>query len=146
MIEIDLTNVKTNEYKNFKLGSNKCYIADVALKKSMSGNKMLEVKLKDAEDATLIDKIVLTDKAKWRVQQFLKACQLPHKGKISIDEKQLISRHLIVDCIAESYKKQDGTDGTAIKVKTYMVDNDYGYADPVQAEPALEEQEEDIPL
>lgn len=144
MLELDLTNVQNNEYKNFKVGKNKCYINGVLLKNSQAGNRMLEVRMRDAEGATLVDRLVLTDKAMWRVKQFLKACQLPHSGKVTIDEKQLISRHLIVDCVAEAYKKDDGTDGTAIKVKTYIEDPDFSFGDEVKEEAPKEE--EDIPL
>lgn len=144
MLELDLTKVQNNEYKNFKLGKNKCYINGVLLKNSQAGNRMLEVRMQDAEGATLVDRLVLTDKAMWRVKQFLKACQLPHSGKITIDEKQLLNRHLIVDCFAESYKKDDGTDGTAIKVKTYIEDPDFSFIDEVKEDGP--KAEEDIPL
>jgi hypothetical protein len=143
MIELDLTNVKETEYKNFKVGKNKCYINGVLLKKSQAGNNMLEVRMRDAEGATLTDKLVLTEKAMWRVKQFLKACQLPHSGKVNIDEKQLLSRHLIVDCVAEAYTKQDGTEGTAIKVKQYIEDPSFSFGDDA---PKEEIKEDDIPL
>jgi len=144
MLELDLTNVKSNEYKNFNVGKQKCYINGVLLKTSQAGNKMLEVRFSNADGAKLIDKLVLTDKAMWRVQQFLKACQLPHKGKVNIDEKQLLGRHLIVDCIAESYTKQDGSEGTAIKVKSYIEDPAFSFADEV-TEPE-EKEYDDVPL
>lgn len=143
MLELDLTKAENKEYKNFKVGKNKCYINGVLLKNSQAGNKMLEVRMRDEEGATLVDRLVLTEKAMWRVKQFLKACQLPHNGKVSIDEKQLLNRHFIVDCVAEAYTKQDGTEGTAIKVKEYIEDPDFSFGDDVKQE---EVKEEDIPL
>ena len=149
MIELDLSGVQQNEYKYFDVGINKCYIDSVKKTTSQSGNPMLEVHLKRKDGASLTDRLVLTPSAMWRVQVFLKACQLPHKGKVSIDEKDINSRHLQVECFAEAYKKQDGTDGTVIKVKKYIADPDFNYA---ALEQAMKEQPEqtvssdDIPL
>lgn len=146
MLELDLSQVKESQHKNFNVGKNKCYVNGVFLKTSQAGNKMLEVRMRDAEGATLIDKLVLTDKAMWRVKQFLKACQLPHNGKVSIDEKQIVGRHFIVDCVAEAYTKQDGTEGTAIKVKEYLVDNDFSFIDEKKVAELEEKQYDDVPL
>lgn len=145
MIELDLSAVQDNGYKNFKVGQNKCWITNISKKTSQSGNPMLLVNFRDKEGATLKDHLVLTQSAMWRVKQFLKACQLPHNGKVTIDEKDITGRHLIVNCFAEAYKKDDGTEGTAIKVKEFLVDNDYSFAKP---EAVVEEKEEetDIPL
>jgi len=146
MIELDLT--KVNDYKTFNIGINKCYVNGVKIKTSQAGNKMLEVSLRNLDDATLIDRLPLTEKAMWRVKQFLKACQLPHHGKVAFEEKDLLSRHLMVECFAEAYKRQDGTDGTAIKVKTYLEDpnvQNLSVSSVAQAEESAVE-EEDIPL
>lgn len=139
MLELDLTAVEGG-YKNFKVGQNKCWITSVAKKDSQNGNKMLVVNLRDKEGATLKDHLVLTPAAMWRVKQFLKACQLPHNGKVVIDEKDLTGRHIIVNCYAEAYKKQDGSDGTLIRVKEFIVDNDYSFAP--KEEPKAEPKEE----
>lgn len=138
MIELDLTAADSG-YKNFKVGSNKCWITSVSKKTSQSGNPMLIVNLLDKEGATLKDHLVLTQQAMWRVKQFLKACQLPHSGKVTIDEKDITGRHLIVNCLAEAYTKDDGTEGTAIKVKEYLVDNDYSFVKPEEAKKATED-------
>jgi hypothetical protein len=140
MLELDLTAADNNGYKNFKIGANKCWITGVSSKTSQSGNKMLVIKLRDKEGATLKDHLVLTESAMWRVKQFLKACQLPHNGKVSIDEKDITGRHIIVNCYAEAYKKQDGSDGTLIRVKEFIVDNDYSFAP--KEEPKTEPKEE----
>ena len=103
MIEIDLSAVPEREYKNFEVGMNKCYVNSIKKTTSQSGNPMLEVWFKRADGAALKDHLVLTPAAMWRVQTFLKACQLPHKGKVSFDEKDILSRHLIVECMAEAY-------------------------------------------
>lgn len=138
MIELDLTAADSG-YKNFKVGSNKCWITSVSKKTSQSGNPMLLVNLRDSEGATLKDHLVLTQQAMWRVKQFLKACQLPHSGKVTIDEKDITGRHLIVNCLAEAYTKDDGTEGTAIKVKEYLVDNDYSFVKPEETKKATED-------
>lgn len=147
MFELDLTNVESKEYATFPLGKTKCWVNKVVKKAPQGGgNAYLEVKLTDGT-ALLTDRIYLTDKAKWRVQQFLKACQLPHEGKVSVNEADIENRHIIVECIAEAYKKQDGTDGTAIRVKSYNVDPEFSYPAVTPAEaPAMQDlPSEDIP-
>lgn len=143
MLELDLTAADNNSYKNFKVGANKCWITGVSSKTSQSGNKMLVINLRDKEGATLKDHLVLTESAMWRVKQFLKACQLPHNGKVSIDEKDITGRHIIVTCYAEAYTKQDGTEGTAIKVKEYSIDKDYSFAPKTEATPSEEKKKDD---
>ena len=144
MLNLDLTKVESKEYVNFPVGKNKCWVSNVFKKTPQGGgNSYLEVKLTDGK-ATLVDKLYLTDKAMWRVQQFLKACQLPHKGNVQIDENDIRNRHIIVECVAEAYKKQDGTDGTVIKVKNYIEDSDFSF--PTQSEgPVSNVAEDDIP-
>ena len=152
MIELDLSEVQNNTtYKNFDVGMNKCYVNSIKKTTSKnSGNAMLEVWLKRADGATLKDHLVLTPAAMWRVQTFLKACQLPHTGKLKFEEKDILSRHLIVECMAEAYKTQDGQDGTSIKVKKYLADSDFNYEiiDKVSApkEETKQEYTGDIPL
>lgn len=150
MIELDLTSVKTQEYKNFEVGMNKCYVNSIKKTTSQSGNAMLEVWLKKADGAALKDHLVLTPAAMWRVQTFLKACQLPHTGKLKFEEKDILSRHLIVECMAEAYVGKDGKEGTAIKVKKYLVDNDFNYELLDKANEIKEETKQeytgDIPL
>ena len=135
MIELDLTAADNNGYKNFKVGANKCFVTSVSSKLSQNGNKMLVVMFRDKEGATLKDHLVLTESAMWRVKQFLKACQLPHNGKVSIDEKDITGRPLIVNCYAEAYKKDDGTEGTAIRVKEFIIDKDYSLPPSMQQAP-----------
>lgn len=138
MLELDLTNAEKKEFSNFPVGKTKCWVSKVVKKAPQGqGNPFLEVKLTDGT-ALLTDRIYLTDKAKWRVQQFLKACQLPHKGKVSLHEEDIENCHIIVDCFAEAYKKQDGTDGTAIRVKSYNIDPEFAY-------PAVPPAEQDVP-
>ena len=142
MLELDLTNVESKEFSNFPVGKTKCWVNKVVKKAPQGqGNPFLEVKLTDGT-ALLTDRIYLTDKAKWRVQQFLKACQLPHEGKVSLDESDIENRHIIVDCFAEAYKKQDGTDGTAIRVKSYNIDPKFSYP---AVTPAVAPAEQDVP-
>lgn len=147
MLELDLTNVESKEYATFPVGKTKCWVNKVVKKAPQGqGNPFLEVKLTEGT-ALLTDRIYLTDKAKWRVQQFLKACQLPHKGKVSVNGADIENRHIIVECIAEAYKKQDGTDGTAIRVKSYNVDPEFSYpaVPPAEAPATQDVPSEDIP-
>lgn len=147
MLELDLTNVESKEYATFPVGKTKCWVNKVVKKAPQGGgNAYLEVKLTNGR-ALLTDRIYLTDKAKWRVQQFLKACQLPHEGKVSLDEADIENRHIIVDCFAEAYKKQDGTDGTSIRVKSYNIDPEISYPAVATAGVAVEQDvpSEDIP-
>ena len=146
MLELDLTAADNNGYKDFKVGANKCWITSVTSKLSQSGNKMLVVMLRDKEGATLKDHLVLTESAMWRVKQFLKACQLPHNGKVSIDEKDITGRHIIVNCYAEAYKKDDGTEGTSIKVKEFIMDKDYSFAPKTEAVPSEEKKDDEVPF
>ena len=146
MLELDLTAADNNGYKDFKVGANKCWITNVTSKLSQSGNKMLVVMLRDKEGATLKDHLVLTESAMWRVKQFLKACQLPHNGKVSIDEKDITGRHIIVNCYAEAYKKDDGTEGTSIKVKEFIMDKDYSFAPKTEAVPSEEKKDDGVPF
>lgn len=147
MLELDLTNVESKEFATFPVGKTKCWVNKIVKKApQMGGNAYLEVKLTDGT-ALLTDRIYLTDKAMWRVQQFLKACQLPHKGKVQINEGDIENRHIIVECFAENYKKQDGTDGTAIRVKSYNVDPEFSYPAVTPADPPAVQDvpSEDIP-
>lgn len=152
MIELDLSGVQNNNtYKNFDVGVNKCYVNSIKKTTSKAGNAMLEVWLKRADGATLKDHLVLSPAAMWRVQVFLKACQLPHTGKLKFEEKDILSRHLLVECFAEAYKTQDGQDGTSIKVKKYMPDPDFNYAlideaTKKEEAPKQEQYDGDIPL
>ena len=82
MLNLDLTKVESKEYVNFPVGKTKCWVNNIFKKTPQGGGtSFLEVKLTDGR-ATLVDKLYLTDKAMWRIQQFLKACQLPHKGNV----------------------------------------------------------------
>ena len=147
MLELDLTAADNNGYKNFKVGANKCWITSVSSKTSQNGNKMLVINLRDKEGATLKDHLVLTESAMWRVKQFLKACQLPHNGKVTIDEKDITGRHIIVNCYAEAYTKQDGTEGTAMRIKEFIIDKDFSFAPKTETTPSEEKiAEEDIPI
>lgn len=146
MIELDLSAVQDNGYKNFKVGQNKCWITNISKKTSQSGNPMLLVNFRDKEGATLKDHLVLTQSAMWRVKQFLKACQLPHTGKVTIDEKDIMGRHLIVHCFAEAYKKDDGTEGTAIKVKEFLVDNEYSFTKTEAVEEEKKAEGSEVPF
>ena len=130
MLNLDFSKVQEKEY--FKVGDNKAYVNGVAIKKNMNGKRFLEVKLTNGK-ASITDNIYLLDSTMWVVQQFLKACQLPHKGQVSLDEKSILSRHLIINCVAEAYTKKDGTEGTAIKVKEYKIDPEIGYSDTESA-------------
>ena len=134
MLNLDFSKVQEKEY--FKVGDNKAYVNGVAIKKNMNGKRFLEVKLTNGK-ASMTDNIYLLDSTMWVVQQFLKACQLPHKGQVSLDEKAILSRHLIINCVAEAYTKKDGTEGTAIKVKEYKIDPEIGYSD-TESSPAEE--------
>lgn len=147
MLELDLTNVENKEFANFPVGKTKCWVNKIVKKAPQGqGNPFLEVKLTDGT-ALLTDRIYLTDKAKWRVQQFLKACQLPHTGKLLLDESDIENRHIIVECFAEAYTKQDGTAGTAIRVKSYNADPEFSYPAVTSAEAPAEQDvpSEDIP-
>ena len=146
MIELDLSGVKNSEYKNFDVGMNKCYVNSIKKTTSKnSGNEMLEVWFKRADGAVLKDHLVLTPAAMWRVQTFLKACQLPHTGKVSFEEKDILSRHLIVECMAEAYTNKDGQEGTVIKVKKFLADKDFNYAliDQAKAQPTQEKPQQE---
>lgn len=145
MLNLDLTKVENKEYVNFPVGKTKCWVNNIFKKTPQGGGtSFLEVKLTDG-NATLTDKLYLTDKAMWRIQQFLKACQLPHKGNVQVEESDIRNRHIIVECVAEAYRKQDGTEGTAIKVKNYLVDPEFGYGPIQKQEPVQEVAEDDIP-
>lgn len=145
MISVDFTGVVHKEFEQFKPGKNKVYINSIKQKETADGSKkFLEVHFTDGK-TFLTDRVFLTDNSKWRLQEFLKACQLPHKGKVEIDEEDILGRHLIIECVAEAYKKQDGTDGTSIKVKKYLVDSDFGYGPMEEKQPEEEIGAEDLP-
>jgi len=139
MIELDLSQATDNGYKNFKPGMNKCWVTNVVKKTSTNGNAMLVVMFRDAEGATLKDHLVLTPAAMWRVKQFLKACQLPHSGKVTINESDIEHRRLILNCYAEAYKKDDGTEGTSMKVKEFLQDPNFSVAPKEVVETKKEE-------
>lgn len=145
MLNLDLTKVENKGYVNFPVGKSKCWVSNIFKKNPQGGgNSYLEVKLTDGT-ATMVDKLYLTDKAMWRVQQFLKACQLPHKGNVQVEESDIRNRHIIIECHAEAYLKQDGTEGTSIKVKNYLVDNDFSFPAIEEKQVAQEVQEDEIP-
>ena len=144
MLNLDFSKVQEKKY--FKVGDNKAYVNGVAIKTNINGKRFLEVKLTNGK-SSITDYIYLLDSTMWCVQQFLKACQLPHKGQVSLDEKAILSRHLIINCVEEAYTKKDGTEGTAIKVKEYKIDPEIGYSDSESA-PAEEvghEVSDDLP-
>ena len=144
MLNLDFSKVQEKEY--FKVGDNKAYVNGVAIKTNMNGKRFLEVKLTNGK-AAMTDNIYLLDSTMWRVQQFLKACQLPHKGQVSLDEKSILSRHLIINFVAEAYTKKDGTEGTAIRVKEYKIDPEivYNDAEIAPAEEVGHEVADDLP-
>lgn len=127
MISVDFTGVIHKEFEPFKPGKNKVYVNGIKQKETATGDKkFLEVQFTDGH-TRLTERIYLTDASKWRLQEFLKACQLPHTGKVEIAEEDILSRHLIIECVAEAYKKDDGTTGTSIKVKKFLADPDITY-------------------
>lgn len=136
MLEFDLNGVEHKEYVSFPVGKNKCWVNRIIKKAPQAGKPYIELKMTDG-NATITDRLYLTDTAKWRIQQFLKACQLPHKGTVKVDEKDIEGRHLIIECVAEAYKKQDGTEGTAIKVKNYLQDTEFSYGSEEQPKEEL---------
>lgn len=146
MLNIDFSNVKETTFSTFGVGTYKVFVNGIEKKKTMDGSKQfLEVRLTDGT-SRISDKVFITEQSLWRVQQFLKACQLPHKGKVSLEEKQIVGRHLVIKTKAEAYKKQDGTDGTAIRVERYEADPEIVYGEEKKEEAKQTTASEDAPF
>jgi len=102
VMPIDLTNYKDRVGGHVAEGRYRVLVEDVEPDESKAKNPMINVWLRVVggphDGATIIDRLVLTDKSMFRVVGFMQAIGLPTpKKKFTIDIRKFLNRQLLVD-------------------------------------------------
>lgn len=119
-MRLDFTNVEEKEFKLLEEGIHTAFLFNLEEKMSKSGNPMLVatykvVKGQDKYDIT--DYMVLTEKALFRVKQFLEGfgINVP-KGAIEFNPDELIGQEVQIEVEHEKAMK-DGKERTYLRIK-----------------------------
>lgn len=102
VMTIDLTNYKDRVGGHVAEGRYRVMVEDVEPDESKAKNPMINVWLRVVggphDGATIIDRLVLTDKSMFRVVGFMQAIGLPTpKKKFTLDIRKFLNRQLLVD-------------------------------------------------
>lgn len=89
-------------------------VTDVKSVEAKSGNEMKRVSLETKDGGRFSDFFVEVSKAYWKIQNFFKACQLPHEGKVKMSNnwEEVLGKKVQVKVEIEEYK---GTERNVIK-------------------------------
>lgn len=109
-----------------------CKIDEVGDKPSKGGNPMLTLTYKivkgDHKNFTVNDYVVLTEAASWKLDQVLQAVGIASKTKGrkgTLDTDKLLGKLVKVTLANESFERDDGTEGTSVRVSLVLAnDND----------------------
>lgn len=102
VMNVDLTNYKDRVGGHVAEGRYRVLVEDVEPDESKAKNPMINVWLRVVggphDGATIIDRLVLTEKSLFRVVGFMQAINLPTpKKKFTIDIRKFMNRQLLVD-------------------------------------------------
>ncbi len=89
-------------------------VTDVKSRDSKSGKAMKIVSLEIKDSGKVSDFFVEVPKAYWKIQNFLKACQLPYEGKVKMsdDWKEVLAKKVQIQVGVEEY---NGTKRNIVK-------------------------------
>lgn len=98
---IDLSNYKDRVGSRLPEGDYKVQVEDVEMSQSSAGNSMINLFYRviggEHADATLIDRLVLTEKSLFRVVSFMQAIGMPTpKKKVRVSPRKFIGKVLMV--------------------------------------------------
>ena len=135
--KLDLTNVET--FVRMSEGVHRVKVVSCEDKESQSGDDMLVIAFEavngDDKGARLYDNFVLTDKALWKLKQFLQAIGIKCDGKIVLDTDKLIGKICDVEVFHEEYNGQlRAKAGEYTKAIASRVDDDEDFDDDEEEE------------
>ena len=115
-IRVDMTGVES--YSKASEGVHTAKVVDIQEKTSNGGDPMLqfafEVTKGDSKGCRVFESFVLTDKALWKLKQFLMAIGMKAEGKLKIDLDKLIGKMCDIEVFWDEYNGQ-----TRAKISNY---------------------------
>ena len=115
-VKVDMTNVES--YGKCEEGIHTARVTKIEETQSQGGDDMLkttfEVVSGNSKGCKVFDNFVLTEKALWKFQLFLKALGIKCEGKIAVDLDKIEGKLLDIEVIHEEYEGQ-----TRAKVSDY---------------------------
>ena len=115
-VKVDMTNVES--YGKCEEGIHTARVAKIEETQSQGGDDMLkttfEIVSGNSKGCKVFDNFVLTEKALWKFQLFLKALGIKCEGKIAVDLDKIEGKLLDIEVTHEEYEGQ-----TRAKVSDY---------------------------
>lgn len=152
------------EYIVFEKGEYPFTIHEInSFEQSRNGNDMLPVQLKftrpDGASVIVLERLVFTEKALFKIHQFIAACSIPNGTRINFRDDQFIkylkSKTGRATLSVETYVKKDGTEGKKNEVSAFVYEGTNKREEPARAaapaappsySAAPAEDEDDIPF
>lgn len=91
-------------------------IKEVEQRTSSSGNEMFSVRW-EVEGRKVFDSLVFTEKALWKVRQYLKALGIQFEGDFELQPNDLMHKQATLVLIQEPYVNRDGQERMGNKIK-----------------------------
>lgn len=128
IIKADFTNVESRVLIDEGVYAVKVKSAEET--KTQNGDDMIKVTVQiingEYKGETLIDYFPITEKALWKLKQFLEACGKKAEGKMSIDTAKLKGMSCKIDVKHEEYKGRDiARIGEYLSAKEEAEDDDF---------------------
>lgn len=145
-VKVDMTNVES--YGKCEEGIHTARVAKIEETQSQGGDDMLkttfEVVAGNSKGCKVFDNFVLTEKALWKFQLFLKALGIKCEGKIAVDLDKIEGKLLDIEVTHEEYEGQTRakvSDYTkaGTKVTAAVTDDDDDYDEDEDEEEEIEE-------
>ena len=115
-LNLDFTGV--DSYSKATEGIHTAKVAEITEKETQSGDPMLqfifEVTKGESRGCKVFENFVLTDKALWKLKQFLQAIGMQANGKLKLDLDKLIGRVVDIEVFHDEYNGQ-----TRAKISDY---------------------------
>lgn len=128
-MRLDFTNVEEKEFKILEEGIHSAFLFNLEEKMSKSGNPMLVATYKIAKGSDkyeVTDFMVLTEKALFRVKQFLEGFgMVVPKGAMEFNPDELIGQEVQIEIEHEKVMR-DGKERTYLRVKRVVKKEDGG--------------------
>lgn len=129
------------EFTVFEKGEYPFTIHEInTFEQSKAGNDMLPVQLKftrpDGESVIVLERLVFTEKALFKIHQFIAACGIPNGTRINFRDDEFIkylkSKTGRAVLSVETFTKKDGGEGRKNEVASFVYEGTSKRDEPVQ--------------
>lgn len=114
----DLTEVQEQQWIN-EAGKFTVKVTGVSQGKTQNLNDVEKVILSDKNGLSISDEFVITDKALYRMKNFVKALKL----EMTTNTDEWVGRYVVINVVAENYTKNGGGAGVKFVIKSYEESN-----------------------